>query len=127
MHFTLVFRLNGSYESLKGGQTGEALEDFTGGLSESFDLTKAPDNLFSIMEKAQERSALMGCSIAVSTKCNLFRTQRLKATQLYSCTQITTSCSCSNITQGYQIYHTEYFILQGSNTKSCEGLVVLQH
>ncbi|EDO40193.1 predicted protein [Nematostella vectensis] len=58
-------KLNGSYESLKGGQTGEALEDFTGGLAESFDLNKnVPKDLFCIMQTAEKRHALMGCSIA---------------------------------------------------------------
>lgn len=59
-------RLEGSYESLKGGSTCEAMVDFTGGVSEFFDLRKAPPNLFSIMLKASQRGSLMGCSIDVS-------------------------------------------------------------
>ncbi|XP_048586552.1 calpain-B isoform X2 [Nematostella vectensis] len=56
-------KIHGSYEALKGGLTGEALEDFTGGLSEVFVLEDAPANLFQIMQRAEKRSALMGCSI----------------------------------------------------------------
>ena len=56
---------------MKGGQTSEAMEDFTGGMTESFDLgQKAPKNLFTIMCKAHQRQSLMGCSINVSTKCD---------------------------------------------------------
>ena len=59
--------MSGSYESLKGGSTSEATEDFTGGVTEMFDLReKTPPNLFQIMQKAYERESLMGCSLDVS-------------------------------------------------------------
>lgn len=44
----------------------EAMEDFTGGVTEFFDLPEAPKELFNIMRKALERGSLMGCSIDVS-------------------------------------------------------------
>lgn len=63
----LTVRLHGSYESLKGGSTSEAMEDFTGGVTEMFDMKEnVPANLFQIMLKASERNSLMGCSIDVS-------------------------------------------------------------
>lgn len=58
--------MNGSYEALKGGSTAEAMEDFTGGLTETFELKDAPKNLFNIMNKSLKKGALMGCAIEVS-------------------------------------------------------------
>lgn len=44
----------------------EAMEDFTGGVTEFFELSEAPKELYNIMRKALERGSLMGCSIDVS-------------------------------------------------------------
>lgn len=44
----------------------EAMEDFTGGVTEFFELSEAPKDLYSIMRKALQRGSLMGCSIDVS-------------------------------------------------------------
>ncbi|VDK76567.1 unnamed protein product [Litomosoides sigmodontis] len=56
-------KLHGSYESLKGGTTSEALEDFTGGLTEFFDLSQPPKHLMEMMMRGFEMGSLFGCSI----------------------------------------------------------------
>ncbi|XP_072031112.1 calpain-9-like isoform X3 [Amphiura filiformis] len=57
-------KLHGSYEALKGGNTVEAMEDFTGGVSEEFGLKDNADKrLFGMLKKAYDRDSQLGCSI----------------------------------------------------------------
>lgn len=68
-----VTRLNGCYEALEGGNTTEALIDFTGGVSEPLSLDREALRLrgderralFQTLAKAHERKALITCSIRV--------------------------------------------------------------
>ena len=64
----LRFRLHGSYDALRGGHIRDAMVDFTGGLSETYNLRKEeeiPDDLFEIMKKSVSMSSQIGCYIWV--------------------------------------------------------------
>ncbi|KAK9967388.1 hypothetical protein ABG768_001791 [Culter alburnus] len=60
-------KVNGSYEALIGGSTTEGFEDFTGGIAEKYELSKAPPYLFKLMQKALTLGSLMGCSIKITS------------------------------------------------------------
>nr|XP_055051399.1 calpain-1 catalytic subunit [Misgurnus anguillicaudatus]XP_055051406.1 calpain-1 catalytic subunit [Misgurnus anguillicaudatus]XP_055051412.1 calpain-1 catalytic subunit [Misgurnus anguillicaudatus] len=64
-------KLNGCYEALSGGSTSEGFEDFTGGVTEMYELLKAPPDLFSIIGRAIERGSLLGCSIDITSKFDM--------------------------------------------------------
>lgn len=83
-YIVLVARLMGSYAAIIGGTSGEALEDFTGGLLEGIDLTDAKyataagrAELFDTLLVFQERASLMGASISV-LHCTLSKRIRLR-------------------------------------------------
>ena len=60
----VISRLHGSYEALKEGCVSEAMEDFTGGVAESYDLSKDVDfNLFEYMKRSNAHLSLLSCSI----------------------------------------------------------------
>ncbi|XP_056299224.1 calpain-1 catalytic subunit [Pseudoliparis swirei] len=64
-------KLSGCYEALSGGSTSEGFEDFTGGVTEMFELKKAPADLYSIISRAIERGSLLGCSIDITSTSDM--------------------------------------------------------
>ncbi|KAL3120633.1 hypothetical protein niasHT_007925 [Heterodera trifolii] len=57
-------KLYGSYEALKGGSTSEALEDFTGGLIEHFELAEmSREQLLAVLVRGFQMGSFFGCSI----------------------------------------------------------------
>lgn len=69
----ILLRLNGCYEALEGGNTAEALIDFTGGVSEPLSLdcealslhSDQRKTLFHTLSKVHEHKSLITCSIRV--------------------------------------------------------------
>lgn len=67
-------RLSGCYESLSGGNTGDAVVDFSGSVNEPLNLEagnyctdpKVKDKLFSDLLEVYNRGGIISCSIAVS-------------------------------------------------------------
>ena len=72
--FLLFHRLFGCYEALDGGDLGEALEDFTGGVADQIDLAELglvdkPEErtaFFARLQKEVDRKSLLAASIPVS-------------------------------------------------------------
>ncbi|XP_065178959.1 calpain-5-like [Sycon ciliatum] len=65
-------KLAGSYQALDAGTTGDALVDFSGGVTEPLKLSDHSDsldkrdNLFTLMEKEINRNSMMSCSISAA-------------------------------------------------------------
>uniref|UniRef100_A0A8C0YBA3 Calpain 8 n=1 Tax=Cyprinus carpio carpio TaxID=630221 RepID=A0A8C0YBA3_CYPCA len=91
-------KLNGSYEALSGGSTTEGFEDFTGGIAENHDLSKAPPYLFKLMQKALTLGSLLGCSIDITSSYETEAVTSLKLVKghAYSVTGAEEVRNCSN-------------------------------
>ncbi|NXR46535.1 CAN2 protein, partial [Hippolais icterina] len=70
--------LNGSNEALAGGSTVEGFEDFTGGIPESYELRRAPSNLYQIIQKALRARSLLDCSINITATAEIETITSLK-------------------------------------------------
>lgn len=60
-------RIQGSYEALDGGLTNEAMEAFTGGVSEMYELDQGKTSLFTTMLNSFQQQSLM-CGRIYPTK-----------------------------------------------------------
>ncbi|KAL1006216.1 hypothetical protein UPYG_G00069370 [Umbra pygmaea] len=81
-------KVNSSYEALSGGCTTEAFEDFTGGIAETYMLSKPPPHLFKIIKKALGLGSLLGCSIDITSayETEAITSQKLVKGHAYSIT-----------------------------------------
>ncbi|XP_028967496.1 calpain-A [Galendromus occidentalis] len=81
-------KIHGSYEALSGGSACEAMEDFTGGVTEQYDLRQPPKNIFLLMLKAYERNSMMSCSITPGETMEERLSNGLVAGHAYSITSV---------------------------------------
>ncbi|TKS65936.1 Calpain-2 catalytic subunit [Collichthys lucidus] len=141
-----MYRLNGCYEALSGGSTTEGFEDFTGGIAEVHELSRPDPNLFHIIQKAQSRGALMGCSIDITSSADseAVTYQKLVKGHAYSVTGTAevsthphvmvqdallptwTACGLPDRKSNYQLHSELFSPRQSSFLISCWGMIVLK-
>ncbi|XP_067353133.1 calpain-2 catalytic subunit-like isoform X1 [Channa argus] len=94
-------KVNGSYEALIGGSSIEGFEDFTGGISESYDLKEAPPFLFNIMRKALQLGSLLSCDISISSDKEVEKVtdQKLVKGHAYSITAVEQVHYCGSLVE----------------------------
>ncbi|XP_026821401.1 calpain-A-like [Rhopalosiphum maidis] len=91
-------KIHGSYEALEEGCTMEGMGDFTGGVSEIYDLNDVPHDLLTIMLNSIQRQSLM-CGSIFNSKMIDVSEKGLHEGHAYSITKIT-SISIENKKNG---------------------------
>ncbi|XP_072451473.1 calpain-5-like isoform X2 [Chiloscyllium punctatum] len=88
-------KLAGCYEALDGGNTGDAIVDFTGSVAESIEVKNTKDsiqrhNLFEKLLKVYNRGGLISCSIHMEpvSILEISKLQGLRADHSYSVTKV---------------------------------------
>uniref|UniRef100_A0A1I8HCW1 Calpain catalytic domain-containing protein n=2 Tax=Macrostomum lignano TaxID=282301 RepID=A0A1I8HCW1_9PLAT len=81
-------KLNGSYQALGGGNQAESMEDLTGGLCESFDLSQPPGDLLQILFQASRSHSMMGCCIEGASQQQSVLPNKLITGHAYSITDV---------------------------------------
>ncbi|NXE67024.1 CAN8 protein, partial [Calcarius ornatus] len=71
-------KLNRSFEALAGDSTVDGFEEFTGGISESYELQRVPSNLYQIIQKAVRAGSLLGYSIDITAAAEIEAITSLK-------------------------------------------------
>lgn len=56
-------KLHGFWEALEFGYNAEAFEDFTGGISQLYEIENSSSDLFEILLEAQQRNSLISCIV----------------------------------------------------------------
>ncbi|XP_029426985.1 calpain-1 catalytic subunit-like [Rhinatrema bivittatum] len=71
-------KINKSYACLKSGNISEAMEDFTGGIAESINVSSlAPQALWDFVNKALFKNSLLSCFIKVSNIADIGKTNEV--------------------------------------------------
>lgn len=107
LHSCSPLRVYGCYEALDGGNTADALVDFTGGVSEPVDLLEgqmasdevARNQLFERVLKVHNRDGLISCSIRVNQRFLCCLAEGVDGTHIsfYTLSVRSAGLSCSDV------------------------------
>ncbi|XP_030073752.1 calpain-2 catalytic subunit isoform X2 [Microcaecilia unicolor] len=72
-------KLNNSYACLKSGIISEAMEDFTGGIAESIEVSSiSPKALWGLVNKLLSKTSLLSCFIKVSNRADIGKKNKVE-------------------------------------------------